>query len=113
MPTPTTEHITEEARTLTAELYNGAQAAELATTWRRMLSANAATVNRSAISNWVTRGHLKPVGLDEQGHPLYTLAGIARAELATRKRALRLVGIGAPSSQNCHTTADDHPALTG
>lgn len=78
------------------ELYNGTQAAELATQWRRMLSADAAAVKRSAICNWVARGHLAPVGLDEQRRPLYALADIARAERATRRRALRLVGIGAP-----------------
>lgn len=81
---------------MTAELYNGAQAAELATQWRRMLSAEAAAVSRSAICKWVKRGHLAPVGLDEQGRPLYALADLARAERATRSRALRLVGIGTP-----------------
>lgn len=78
------------------ELYNGAQAAELATRWRHMLSANAARVTRPAICNWVTRGHLTPAGLDDRGRPLYDLADLARAERATRPRALRLVGIGAP-----------------
>lgn len=77
------------------ELYNGTQAAALATTWRRLLSADAARVTRPAICNWVNRGHLKVAGLDEHGHPLYALTDIARAEKATRPRALRLVGIGA------------------
>ncbi|MEU9349045.1 MerR family transcriptional regulator [Streptomyces sp. NPDC048278] len=77
------------------QLYTGAQAAELATRWRRTLSADSATVTRSAICNWRTRGHLKPAGLDERGHPLYALADLAQAEKATRPRALRLVGIGA------------------
>jgi len=80
---------------LTTELYNGAQAAELATRWRRLLTADAAAVTRSAICNWVTRGHLKVAGLDEHDRPLYDLADIAQAEKATRPRALRLVGIGA------------------
>lgn len=79
---------------MTEQLYNGAQAAELATRWRRMFSANAAAVTRSAICNWVTRGHLKPADLDEHGRPLYTGDDLAAAELATRPRALRLVGIG-------------------
>lgn len=78
------------------QLYNGAQAAEIATRWRRTISATAAAVTRSAICNWVTRGHLAVAGLDEQGRPLYALDGLARAELATRGRALRLVGIGTP-----------------
>lgn len=76
------------------DLYTGAQAAALATRWRRTISADAATVSRSAICNWVTRGHLAPAGLDEHDRPLYDLADIARAEQATRSRALRLVGIG-------------------
>jgi hypothetical protein len=79
-----------------AELYTGAQAAELATQWRRMISANAAAVSRPAICNWVNRGHLKAAGLDEQRRPLYDLADLARAERATRPRALRLVGIATP-----------------
>jgi hypothetical protein len=73
-----------------SQLYNGAQAAELATTWRRTVSATAAAVTRPAICNWVTRGHLTAAGLDDRGHPLYDLRGIALAEKATRDRALRL-----------------------
>jgi hypothetical protein len=78
-----------------SQLYNGAQAAELATQWRRTVSATAAAVTRSAICNWRTRGHLPVAGLDDHGRPLYALPDLARAELATRGRALRLVGIGA------------------
>lgn len=75
------------------QLYTGTEAAQLATKWRRTLTANAAAVTRSAVSNWVARGHLKPAGLDEHNRPLYALPDIARAELATRSRALRLAGI--------------------
>ncbi|MFF5004670.1 MerR family transcriptional regulator [Streptomyces phaeochromogenes] len=78
-----------------ADLYNGTQAAQLATEWRRMISSGAAAVTPSAVCNWVVRGHLAPAGLDDQDRPLYALADIARAEKATRGRALRLVGIGA------------------
>lgn len=78
------------------ELYTGTQAAQLATRWRRCLSADAAAVTPQAICNWRTRGHLTPAGLDEHERPLYALADIARAEKATRSRALRLVGISAP-----------------
>lgn len=78
-----------------ADLYTGTQAARLATGWRRRLSADAAAVTPQAICNWRTRGHLKVGGLDEHQRPLYALADIARAEQATRNRALRLVGIGA------------------
>lgn len=77
-----------------SNLYTGTQAADLATQWRRTVSATAAAVTRSAICNWVTRGHLQAAGLDEHGRPLYALADLARAEHATRARALRLVGIG-------------------
>lgn len=80
---------------MTIELYTGTQAAQMATRWRRTLSADAAAVTLSAICKWRSRGHLAAAGLDEQGRPLYTLADIARAERATRDRALRLVGIGA------------------
>jgi len=75
------------------QLYTGTQAAELATTWRRALTANAAAVTLSAICKWRARGHLNVAGLDEHKRPLYALADIACAELATRSRALRLVGI--------------------
>ncbi|MET4925481.1 MerR family transcriptional regulator [Streptomyces sp. PSRA5] len=76
-------------------LYSGTEAAAMATGWRRQLSADAAAVSRQAVCNWVTRGYLKRSGLDERGRPLYSLANIARAELATRARALRLAGISA------------------
>ncbi|MFI5995881.1 MerR family transcriptional regulator [Streptomyces sp. NPDC051362] len=74
-----------------SQLYNGAQAAVLATEWRRTISATAAAVTRPAICNWVSRGHLKIHGLDDHGRPLYHLRDIALAEKATRDRALRLV----------------------
>lgn len=77
-------------------LYTGAEAAALATEWRRMLSANAAAVSRSAICNWVKRGHLDVAGLDEHGRPLYAHGALARAERATRDRALRLVDVTTP-----------------
>jgi hypothetical protein len=78
---------------VTDDLFNGAQAAELATRWRRMRSSGAAAVTRSAICKWRARGHLPVAGLDDHGRPLYALADLARAEKATRPRALRLVGI--------------------
>ena len=78
------------------QLYNGTEAAQLATKWRRRLTADAAAVTRSAICKWVERGHLTPAGLDERNRPLYTLKDLARAERATRSRALRRVGINTP-----------------
>lgn len=68
-----------------------AQAAELATAWRRTLTAGAATVEPATVRQWASRGHLAPAGLDDRGRPLYALADLARAERATRARALRHV----------------------
>ncbi|MFH9011217.1 MerR family transcriptional regulator [Streptomyces sp. NPDC017943] len=67
------------------------EAAQLATTWRRLVSAGAAAVTPTTIRSWAHRGHLTPRGLDERGHPLYNRSDLARAERATRDRALRLV----------------------
>jgi DNA-binding transcriptional MerR regulator len=67
------------------------QAAALATTWRRLVSAGAAAVTTATIRSWAHRGHLTACGLDERGHPLYDRSALARAERATRARALRLV----------------------
>lgn len=69
------------------------EAAELATRWRHIQSAGAAAVSPRTIRSWVARGHLAPAGLDERGRQLFRLADLARAEHATRDRALRLVGI--------------------
>ncbi|WP_381797269.1 MerR family transcriptional regulator [Streptomyces niveus] len=74
-------------------LYTAPEAAELATRWRRLMSAGAAEVKPATIRQWASRGHLTPVGLDNRDHPLYALPDLARAELATRGRALRLAGI--------------------
>ncbi|OKJ52224.1 MerR family transcriptional regulator [Streptomyces sp. CB02009] len=76
-----------------ATLYTAAEAAEHATQWRRLLSAGAAAVTPITIRSWARRGHLKAVGLNGRGHPLYAHVDVARAEAATRSRALRLVGI--------------------
>ncbi|MFJ4515213.1 MerR family transcriptional regulator [Streptomyces sp. NPDC088816] len=70
-----------------------AEAAQRATAWRRLVSAGAAEVTPATVRQWASRGHLEPCGLDESGHPLYALADLARAEKATRNRALRLAGI--------------------
>ncbi|MFF6836017.1 MerR family transcriptional regulator [Streptomyces sp. NPDC012438] len=76
-----------------ATLYTTAEAAAVATRWRRLLSAGAAEVTPATVRYWVTRGHLAPTGVDDRRRPLYASADVARAELATRRRALRLVGI--------------------
>ncbi|MFF7012236.1 MerR family transcriptional regulator [Streptomyces fimicarius] len=75
------------------ELLTTAQAAAHATQARRFFSAGAAAIRPTTIRDWASRGHLTRRGLTEHGHPLYDLADVARAELATRARALRLVGI--------------------
>ncbi|MDX2538867.1 MerR family transcriptional regulator [Streptomyces scabiei] len=91
------------------DLYTGTQAAQMATQWRRTVSANAAAVTPQAICNWRARGHLKVSGLDEHDRPLYALPDLARAELATRSRALRLVGIGTPAPP-ADSDRQDHAA---
>lgn len=75
------------------DLLTTAQAAQLATTWRRTISGtHTAAVGRTAIQMWAKRGHLRAAGLDDRGRPLYRLSDVARAEQATRNRALRRVG---------------------
>jgi hypothetical protein len=77
-----------------ATLLTVIQAADHATRARRLLSAGAAAITPDAIWQWVRRGHLKPAGIAEDGRThLYRLRDVAQAELATRARALRLVGI--------------------
>lgn len=74
------------------DLLTTSQAAHLATQWRQTISGDpAAKVGRTAIINWETRGHLRRAGLDDRGRPLYRLADLARAEQATRPRALLLL----------------------
>lgn len=73
---------------LTAE-----QAAAHATQARQLLSAGTAEVTERTIRSWVARGHLKARGRGPDRRQLFTLADVAQAELATRARALRLVGI--------------------
>ncbi|MBD3546823.1 MerR family transcriptional regulator [Streptomyces sp. JV180] len=78
------------------ELLTTAQAAAHATQARRFFSAGTAAIRPTTIRDWAARGHLERSGLTDRGHPLYDLADVARAELATRARALRLVGIPEP-----------------
>ncbi|WP_435969323.1 MerR family transcriptional regulator [Streptomyces sp. Qhu_M48] len=76
-----------------ATLYTATEAAAQATQWRRLLSAGAAAVTPITVRSWARRGHLTPAGINDRGHPLYAHVDVARAERATRSRALRLVGI--------------------
>lgn len=79
------------------------EAAEHADRARQALTAGAAHITPATIRQWVRRGHLAAAGLDDHRRHLYRLADVAQAELATRARALRLVGIGAPRSQDSYT----------
>jgi hypothetical protein len=75
------------------------QAADHANRSRQLLSVlgrRPATVTERTIRSWVARKHLHVAGLDDDNRQLFRLADVARAEKATRERALRLVGI--PSS---------------
>jgi hypothetical protein len=75
-----------------SDLLTTREAADLATSWRRIASGTAAVkVGRTAIQNWTKRGHLRRAGMDDRGRPLYSLADLARAEQATRAHALRAV----------------------
>lgn len=70
-----------------------AEAAAHADRARQALTAGTAHIQPATIRQWARRGHLQPGGLTDRGHPMYTLADVARAEVATRGRALRLLGI--------------------
>jgi DNA-binding transcriptional MerR regulator len=50
-------------------------------------------VAAATIRTWVHRGVLKPAGLSERGHPLYTPQAVTDAEEAVRQRSLRTSGI--------------------
>ncbi|MFG3426160.1 MerR family transcriptional regulator [Streptomyces californicus] len=61
---------------------------------RQALSTGAAHVLPATIRQWASRGHLTATGIAADGRTrTYRLTDVARAELATRARALRLVGI--------------------
>ncbi|WP_299542052.1 MerR family transcriptional regulator [uncultured Streptomyces sp.] len=72
-----------------------AQAAALADRARQTLTAGAAHIRPGTIRQWAARGHLTATGLAPDGRTrLYRYADVAAAELATRRRALRLVASG-------------------
>ena len=86
-----------------------AQAAAQADRARQALSAGAAHIKPDTIYQWVRRGYLTAIGIAHDGRSrTYRLQDVARAELATRGRALRLVGI--PESAN---DAHRGPSPTG
>lgn len=85
-----------EGSAVSQEWYTAEEAAGLATRWRRLLSGDAAAVSVRTIRSWVARGHLAPAGLDEKQRQVFRLGDLARAERATRGRALRLAGLSDP-----------------
>ncbi|MEU9199003.1 MerR family transcriptional regulator [Streptomyces sp. NPDC048332] len=70
-----------------------AEAAAHADRARQALTAGTAHIQPATIRQWARRGHLEARGLTDRGHPMYTLADVARAEVATRARALRRHGL--------------------
>ena len=46
-------------------------------------------VGAAAVRQWVRRGHLVPVGRDQNGQMLFTQLDVAKAEYKTRKHARR------------------------
>ena len=52
-------------------------------------AAHIAGVTTAAVRKWKERGLLAPAGLDENGHNLYRLRDVAKAERATRNRTWR------------------------
>ncbi|MEV5688632.1 MerR family transcriptional regulator [Streptomyces sp. NPDC052164] len=71
------------------------QAVDHADRSRQALTAGAARIRASTLRSWVNRGHLTATGMSEDKRPLYRLADVAKAEKATRSRALRLLGVKA------------------
>ncbi|MFE9381394.1 MerR family transcriptional regulator [Streptomyces sp. NPDC006855] len=75
-----------------------AQAAAHADRARQALSAGAARVRPATIRQWASRGHLTATGIASDGRSrTYRLADVARAELATRARALQNLSAPAPT----------------
>lgn len=56
-------------------------------------SAALAGVSPATIRKWRQRGHLKPQGLDERGHPLHTAEAVREAEESARAAGLRTSGV--------------------
>jgi hypothetical protein len=96
--------------------FTAQQAADHVNAVRAQLSEGYAGCSERTIRSYVARGHLAAQGRDARGRQLFTIAAVARAELATRARALRLVGIGQPSPKqegtpSCPTTNTPTSAL--
>ncbi|MEU5030184.1 helix-turn-helix domain-containing protein [Streptomyces milbemycinicus] len=48
-------------------------------------------VDVQTVYSWVRRGHLKVEGLDHRGQKLFRHLSVARAEMATRAKAKRVL----------------------
>lgn len=81
------------------DLLTTAQAAAHADRARQLLSGGTAHIRPTTIRDWASRGHLTRAGLTAEGHPVYRLGDVARAELGTRGRALRLVGMSTSAAR--------------
>lgn len=53
-------------------------------------AAHVAGVTTATIRSWKQRGILTPSGLDPNGHNLYRIRDVARAERSTRNRTWRV-----------------------
>lgn len=58
-------------------------------TWTAAEAAQAVGVKVYTIWQWKRRGHLKPVGINDEGVQVFLVLDVARAEYATRERARR------------------------
>ena len=58
-------------------------------TWTAAEAAEAVGVKVHTIWQWKRRGHLKPVGINDDGVQVFLVLDVARAEYATRERARR------------------------
>lgn len=64
-------------------------------TWTAAEAADAVGVKTQTIWQWKRRGHLTPVGINDEGLLVFKVLDVARAELATRERARRAVPVAA------------------
>jgi excisionase family DNA binding protein len=61
-------------------------------TWLTIREASDLTgVSPQTVYSWIRRGHLKVEGLDHRGQKLLRHLDVARAELATRSKAKRVL----------------------